>query len=233
LSLRYLTDTPGEAQWLPVEEREWLAAEMAREQGAKSQQAKISIGAALRHRDILLLCLAYFGGTMGTYGLSLWTPKMIQRLGDLSSVQTALLSAIPALIAVPAMLLAGVLSDRSGERRWHCAVPRFIAGLAFVTLALVPMSVPVSIALLGVATAGLTAGYPSLWAIPSTFLGPAAAAGGIGLINASGNLGGFVGPYLLGWFSQHTGAFTGGMLGMAAGAFCSSTFVLLVRKQNT
>ena len=233
VSLKYLTDTPAEAAWLPEEEREWLAEEIAREQAAKPAQAKISIAAALRHRDILLLCIAYFGGTMGTYGLSLWTPKMIQRLGHLSSVETSLLSAIPALVGVPAMLLAGLLSDRSGERRWHCAVPRFVAGLAFVALALIPMSVPVSIALLGVATAGLLAGHPPLWAIPSTFLGAAAAAGGIGLINASGNLGGFVGPYLLGWFSQHTGAFTGGMLGMALGAFGSSTFVLLVRKSHT
>jgi nitrate/nitrite transporter NarK len=128
------------------------------------------------------------------------------------------------------MLISGWLSDRSGERRWHCAVPRFTAGIAFVILALVPMGIPASLALLGIASAGLLAGHPPLWAIPTTFLGAAAAAGGIGLINASGNLGGFAGPYVLGWFSQHTGAFLGGMLFMGAGAFTSAASVLFVRK---
>jgi ACS family tartrate transporter-like MFS transporter len=233
VSLYYLCDHPTLASWLRPEQRDWLTAEIAREQAAKPAQAKLNIAAALRNRDILILCAAYFGGTMGTYGLSLWMPKMIQRLGHLSSVETSLLSAIPALIGVPAMLISGYLSDRSGERRWHCAIPRFTAGLAFVVLALVPMGVPASLVLLGIATAGLLAGHPPLWAIPSTFLGAAAAAGGIGLINASGNLGGFAGPYMLGWFSQHTGAFLGGMLGMAAGAFSSAGFVLLVRKTRT
>ncbi len=230
VSFFYLTDRPEDAAWLPAEERDWLTSEIARDHAAKPPRARFSVASALFHRDILILCVAYFGGTVGTYGLSLWMPKMIQRLGNLSVVQTSLLSAIPALVGIPAMLISGWLSDRSGERRWHCAVPRFTAGVAFVILALVPMGIPASLAFLGIATAGLLAGHPPLWAIPSSFLGAAAAAGGIGLINASGNLGGFAGPYMLGWFSQHTGAFLGGMLFMAAGAFSSAGAVLFVRK---
>jgi ACS family tartrate transporter-like MFS transporter len=230
VSLFYLTDRPEDAGWLPAEEREWLTSEITREHAAKPARARLSVAAALFHRDILILCIAYFGGTVGTYGLGLWMPKMIQRLGHLGAVETSLLSAIPALVGIPAMLISGWLSDRSGERRWHCAVPRFTAGIAFVILAFVPMGIPASLALLGIASAGLLAGHPPLWAIPSSFLGAAAAAGGIGLINASGNLGGFTGPYVLGWFSQHTGAFLGGMLFMAAGGFSSAIAVLFVRK---
>jgi ACS family tartrate transporter-like MFS transporter len=232
VSFLYLNDRPSDAEWLAPDERQWLTAEIELEQARKTAGKRMSLLDALRHRDVLLLALAYFGGTCGTYGLSLWTPTMIHRLGHFSVVKSSLLSAIPAMVGIPAMLINGWHSDLTGERRWHAAIPRIIAGLALVTLAVTTVSVPVAIGLLALGSAGIVAGYPAIWVIPSSFLGSAAAAASIGLINSFGNLGGFVGPDLIGWVSTKTGAFTGGMWFMAIGALMSAMLVLLVRRHS-
>jgi sugar phosphate permease len=231
VSFVYLADRPRDAKWLATDEREWLAAELEREQARKTVGKRMSLWEALRHRDVLLLALAYFGGTCGTYGLSLWVPKMIQRLGHLTVVRSSLLSAIPALVGIPAMLLNGWHSDRVRERRWHASIPRFVAAFALAIMAVATVNVPVALVLLSLGSAGIVAGYPAIWAIPSSFLGTTAAAASIGLINSFGNLGGFAGPYLIGFFSSLTGAFSGGMWFIAAGAGVSAVLVLLVRQR--
>jgi ACS family tartrate transporter-like MFS transporter len=231
VSLVYLADRPRDAKWLATDEREWLAGELEREQARRSTGKRMSLWDAFRHRDVLLLALAYFGGTCGTYGLSLWMPKMIQRLGHLSEVKSSLLTAIPAVVGVPAMLLNGWLSDRAGERRWHAAFPRLLAAVGLATLAVASVDVPVALVLLAVGSAGIVAANPAIWAIPSSFLGSTAAAASIGLINSFGNLGGFAGPYLIGWFSLQTGAFSGGMWFIASASLVSALLVLLVRQR--
>lgn len=226
----FLTDRPRDAAWLPDEERNWLAAELARENRAKPPRT--SLFGALRHADVQLLSAAYFGSTVGSYGLSLWLPKMLQRFGGLSTFDTTLLSAVPSLIAVPAMLFNGWHSDRAGERRWHTAIPRFAAALALAAMAFEPPSLALALVLFTIAFSGIVAGYPPLWTIPSSFLGTTAAAASIGLINSYGNIGGFAGPYAIGWFSTRTGSYLGGLWCMAGAALLSGIFVLLVRARE-
>jgi ACS family tartrate transporter-like MFS transporter len=227
-SLMYLTDRPREALWLAADQRDWLSGELEREASLKPAK-RVSVSAALGNRDVWLLCLAYFGGTTGEYGLSLWLPKILQRIGGLTAVKTTLLTAIPSIAAIPAMLLVSWNSDRSGERRWHAAIPRMVAGAALAAFAVRSLDVPVALGLFAIATAGITAGYGPLWAIPSTILGSSAAAASIGLINAAGNIGGFAGPYAIGWFSTRTGEYAGGLWSVAAALVGSGIFALLVR----
>jgi ACS family tartrate transporter-like MFS transporter len=231
MSYFYLSDWPRDAAWLPDDERDWIESELAREHARKGPRAKMRLVDALRHRDIVLLALAYFGGTCGTYGLNLWMPKMIQRLGSLTAAKSALLAGVPAIAGIPAMLVNGWNSDRTGERRWHAAIPRITAGSALAMLAIFPMSIPATLVLLSVAVAGLFACLPPLWAIPSSILGSTAAAASIGLINSFGNLGGFFGPTLIGLFSQGSGDFKGGMWFVAIAAVSSGALVLCVRKR--
>jgi MFS transporter, ACS family, tartrate transporter len=216
VSFVYLADRPRDAKWLAA---------------GKTTGKRMSLWDALRHRDVLLLAMAYFAGTCGTYGLALWMPKMIQRLGHLSVAKSSLLSAIPAMVTIPLMLLNGWHSDRVRERRWHTSIGRFVSAVALATLAVATVNVPVAIVLLTLGSAGIVAGYPTIWSIPSSFLGATAAAASIGLINSFGNLGGFAGPYLIGWFSTLTGAFSGGMWFIAIGALVSAVLVLLVRQR--
>jgi ACS family tartrate transporter-like MFS transporter len=232
VSMFYLTDRPRDAQWLAKDERDWLAEQLERESEKKTAQRKMSFWNALAHKDILLLCLVYFGGTVGNYGLNLWMPKIIQKLAHLSVTDTALVSAIPAIAAIPLMFLCGWHSDKTGERRWHTALPRVIAGLAMAVLTIPGLGLASVLFWFSVAFAGIVAAYPPLWAIPNTFLGNAAAAASIGLISSIGNLGGFAGPYVIGYFSDKMGNFQGGLWAMAVTLVLCGFLVLVVKKHK-
>jgi ACS family tartrate transporter-like MFS transporter len=158
---------------------------------------------------------------------------MLQRLGHLTTVRTALLSAIPAVISIPVMLAGGWSSDRTGERRWHAAIPRWTAAAALAALALLPAGVPLALVFFTIATCGIMAAYGAIWAMPTSFLGPAAAAAGIGIINSFGNLGGFAGPYAIGWFGKQTGSFLGGTWFMIAGLVFSGLCAILIRTRHS
>jgi MFS transporter, ACS family, tartrate transporter len=228
----YLTDRPAGARWLLPEQAAWLSGELEREkQGmALLHKEKISLWGAMWHRDVLLLCGAYFGAAVGNYGLGLWMPKMLQQLGRLTAGETTMLSAIPAVVAVPAMLWVGWRSDRTGERRWHTAAPRLAAGGALAVLASYTVGVPVALVLFSIALSGIVAAYPPQWAIPGSFLSASAAAASIGFINSFGNIGGLAGPYLIGWFSDRTGgSYVGGLWCMVIALAASGVFVVLVR----
>ena len=115
------------------------------------------LSAVFRNRDVWFLCLAYFGGTSGEYGLSLWLPKILQRVGSLTAAKTALLTAIPSIVAIPVMLIVGWRSDKLGERRWHAATPLFVSGLALALTVAYRASLPASIALFIIADAAAEA----------------------------------------------------------------------------
>jgi ACS family tartrate transporter-like MFS transporter len=228
----YLTDRPRQAHWLDAEERDDLDTALVRERTQAASAAPISPLRALWHRDVLLCAGAYFGGTAGNYGLSLWLPKMLQSLEGLTTTETTLLTAIPAIFAIPVMLGVGWNSDRAGERRWHAAIPRILAAMALGALAIQSTGVAVALLLFSIAFAGIVAAYPPLWAIPGTFLSSSAAAASIGLINSIGNLGGFAGPYLIGFFSDRNGTYLGGLWVMVVALAFSAVCVLLVRRRG-
>jgi ACS family tartrate transporter-like MFS transporter len=225
----YLTDRPRDAHWLEPAQRNWLMRELEQEQARKASVRRISVWGALAHRDVLLLAAAYFGGSVATYGLTLWMPKMIQRFSGLSVTQTAILSAVPALVAVPVMLLNGWHSDRTGERRWHAAIARLLTAVALICAVFVTDNVILTLALLTIAYASVVSAFPPIWAMPTEFLGATAAAASIGLINSFGNVGGFAGPYAIGLFSARTGAFVGGLWCMAIATGISAPLLLLIR----
>ncbi len=225
----YLTDRPRHAAWMPADERDWIAAELEKEEAQAGPARRAPLWEAIRNPNVLLLCLTYFGGTVADYGLGLWLPKFIQRMSGMSVSIVSLLAAIPSIASIPAMLLWGWHSDKTGERRAHTALPRFTAAVALAAIALFNTSVPVAIALFAIATCGIMAAYPSLWSMPTSFLSTTAAAASIGLINSFGNLGGFAGPYLIGFFSNRDGSYTGGMWTMTVALVVSGVCALLVR----
>jgi sugar phosphate permease len=227
VTLFYLTDRPHQARWLKDDEREWLVAELDAEQAAKP--AHVSMWKALSNRDILLLTAILFFGLTPNYGLSLWLPQVVQRLSQRGVSEVSLLSAVPYLLAIPLMLLTGWNSDRTGERRWHTAIPRFLSGAALAVFYFTSDQVWVPLAMLTLATAGFYCAHPGFWPLPTRLLGSTAAAAAIGMINSLGNLGGFVGPYAIGWLSGRTGSFGLPLLAMAASAIVSGLLVFCLR----
>ena len=227
MTLYYLTDHPRQARWLPADERDWLAGELELER--TSERAHTAVWTALRNRNVLLLCAIYFFGLINNYGLSLWLPKIVQRISALDVSQVSLICAIPYFASVPIMLWAGRLTDRSGERKWHTAIPRLVAAGALGAAAFAADSVILSVAAFSVAIVGLYSAHPAFWPLPTMLLGRTAAAASIGLINSFGNLGGFVGPYAIGLSSSASGGFKISLLTLAGCALTSGLLVLLVR----
>ncbi len=229
VTLFYLTDWPKDAKWLPADERDWLTGELEREKQTKKAVKPLSIWQALRHRDVVLLTLLYFFIVTANYGLNFWLPKIVQKLSGLISFQVTLITAIPFLAALPAMLVVGWHSDHTGERRWHTALSIFTVAAALALSQAVGDSVPLAILMFSIAAMGLYSYLPSFWALPTTFLSEASAAACIGLINSFGNLGGFVGPYAIGFLSNKTGTYAAGVFYLVGSAVVSGLLVLTLR----
>jgi MFS transporter, ACS family, tartrate transporter len=222
----YLVDSPERARWLAGAEREWLLAALDREK--KDVPASTGTFSALKMGRIWMLALVYFGLNTVSYGVSLWLPKMIKSLSGVSNFTVGMLSAIPYIAAALAMVAVGLHSDRSGERRWHTAVPA-LAGAIALTGAAYSTSVGPSILLISVAVLGVFSMMGPFWSMPTSLLSGTAAAAGIAFINSIGNLGGFVGPYVIGRVRTSTGQFKGGLLLVSAALAISGVVVLCIQ----
>jgi len=226
-TLFYLTDRPEQAAWLRSDERDWLVGELKREQ--ESKRSHLSAWRALADGRVLLLAATLFLGLTATYGIALWMPKIIERLSASGVSRVSLFASIPYLFALPMMLLIGYHSDRMGERRWHAAIPRICAGAALAACVVSTEHVWISIAALSVAAAGFYGSHAGFWPIPSMLLGRTAAAASIGLINSCGNLGGFLGPYIIGFLTDKTGGFGASLLFLSGCSVASGVLVLCLR----
>ncbi|WP_342162916.1 MFS transporter [Methylobacterium sp. SD21] len=226
--LFYLTDRPEKATWLAPDQREWLVAEMEAERAARGSVAKHGILAGMADPRVLALALVYFGTSAGLYTLGIWAPQIIRGFG-LSPMEVGFLNAIPPTIAVVAMILWARHSDRTGERTWHVVIACLVAS-AGLMLAGAASSVVAVIAALSLVNIGISAAKPPLWAMPTMFLSGSAAAVGIATINAIGNLGGFVGPWVIGWIKDSTGSFAGGLVFVAALLVLSAVLSLVVAR---
>jgi D-galactonate transporter len=233
ITIWYLTDWPGEARWLPDDEKRWITAELEREKQAKKSRHSFKTWEALRHRDVLLLTACYFCAMTGSYGIAFWLPTILKRLSGQSDLKVTLLAALPYIAAFIAQQINGWHSDLTRERRWHAAAPVFICGVALAVAVAFRANLPASILLFIVAGGAFYGFQPVFWAVPTQFLSESAAAASIGLINAIGNLGGFVGPMVIGYLATRTHSFSPGLLYLVASLFLSGMFMLLVGRQST
>src|SRR5262249_39915106 len=129
LVLRWLTDRPAKAHWLNTDERVWLANRMSREDSGREQR---HLGEAMRHPRVWLLCALYFTVAVGSNGMGFYLPKILnERFERPGELKLGILSAIPSLLAVVAMIVVSRHSDRTGERRWHVAGSAFLAAIGW------------------------------------------------------------------------------------------------------
>ncbi|MGE3275731.1 MAG: MFS transporter [Vicinamibacterales bacterium] len=227
--LKYLDETPADAAWLDPDERAWLSTELARER-TQDDGAHHAFGDALRSGRLWALSLLYFCIVMAFYGVSFWLPQIVQSVAGLGAVQVALISAIPYVAAALGMAAIGRRSDRTGERRWHVAVPALVGAAGFVLATLVSTSLALSLLALSIAALGIWGALGPFWAMPAAFLRGTAAAGGIAVVNSVGNLGGFVGPALVGYAREWTGSFAGGLLLLSGTLVAGAAVALLLPK---
>lgn len=212
--LRRLTERPADATWLAADERDWLAREMAAEHD-QTAGMHVTFRTAVSSGRLWALSALYFCIVMAFYGVSFWLPQIVQATGGLSSARVILLTAIPYVAATIGLVVIGARSDHHAERRWHVAIPCLIGATGFVLTALAPQTAAASLLMLSLAAFGIWGALGPFWAMPTAFLRGTAAAGGIAIVNSIGNIGGFAGPFAIGWVRDATGSFEGGLLALA------------------
>lgn len=225
----YLTDRPKDARWLDEDGRKWITDELEREKEAKKNSRKLSTLEALRHPQVILLALACFCYITNSVGLGSWLPKIVQGISGLSTTQVILLSGIPWLVAIPMMLITAWHSDKTRERRWHAAIALFLVGITLSMAIAAGNHLVLAMVAFSAATMALYSFPSPFWALPTIFLTGPAAAASIALINATGNLGGFAGPYMIGYLSDLTGGYTAGIIYLVVCGLIGSALVLSLR----
>ena len=229
VTIFYLTDRPHQAKWLAEDERTWITEELDRERQSKQAIRSYRVLQAFRNREVILLTLAYFFIVTAVYGFNFWLPTIVKKLSGSSNLTVTLISALPYCVALAAILLVGWSSDRTRERRWHTAVCMMVAGVGLLLSLAAGDRVALAMAAFCFAAAGLYGYLPGFWTLPTSFLTGTAAAASIGLINSIGNLGGFAGPYVVGYLSKRTNSYVGGVLYLSLSALVAAGFVLSLR----
>ena len=227
VTLRHLADSPAHAAWLTPQERSWLTGRLAAETALAPKHSGASVLASLLTLRVLALCLAYFGADLGLYGIVFWIPQIFAQAG-IAPARVGYVVAIPYTVAAFGMVWWSRHSDRHRERTWHIAIAAVVGFLGLATSAYVHASALLAVAAFTVGVAGTLSVLPIFWTLPAALLRGAAAAAGIALINAIGNIGGFAGPYAVGWIREATGSFTWGLIFVAAGLLLTGIAVALL-----
>jgi ACS family tartrate transporter-like MFS transporter len=218
--LKILPDNPASAPWLSIDEKENVAGRIASD-GVAGQR---DLRAALRDPRIIALGLVGFGNGAALNGSQLWLPQIVKGMG-FSNLGTGFVIALPYVAGMAAMILWGRSSDRRGERVWHIATACLISAAGFGAASIVQSNLLMVLALtFGVV--GTLAYFGPFFSFPSSFSSGPAAAGGIALVNTFSNLGGFLGPTVIGMIKQRTGDYADAMVALAVVLTASAMIIL-------
>lgn len=224
--LAFLPDRIADAKWLTLDERQVLEAKLEEESAGK--RASHSVTGSFTDGRVWLMALIYLTIPIALYGMGFWLPTIIRANSNGSDFVVGLLSAIPYVLGAVGMVAVGRHSDRTGERRWHIAIPAVIGGTAFALSGMVHGLVP-SLVLLSLAMLGLSSMYGPFWTLATSFLSGVGAAAGIALINCIGNIGGFVGPYAFGYIKDATDSFAAALVALGAVLASGGLLALFVK----
>jgi len=221
----FLTDFPGDATWLAPEQRQWIEMKLREERSVSTQAT--AVGQALKSRIVLRLAALTFSNYFVVYCFIFWFPTMLKSRSGLSDMRVGLLGAVPYAAAFVAMQVNGWHSDMGRERRWHSALPMFVAAAGILGVLSPIRSTPFLV--LGFTIVGLVFAYlPTFWAIPTEILSRSAAAAAVGMINSVGSVAGFAGPYAFGYLHSRTGSFSSGLALMVVAALAGGMLILRI-----
>jgi ACS family tartrate transporter-like MFS transporter len=225
----YLTDRPKDARWLSDDERSWIVGELEREKNEQeSGHGEIGILRAISSGTVVILVAGYFFINLTGYGMNIWLPKMVQRLPGLSLWQVGLVASLPHLCSIPAMILVGWNADRTGSHKLHAMIAASVAAAGLAMSQLAGISATAVVIGLCIAMMGIMSYYPCYWALPAKLLNARAAAAACGLITMA-NIGGFAGPYAIGFLTDLTGTPMAGVLVLVTSAVFAGGTVAFLR----
>ncbi|MBV9655525.1 MAG: MFS transporter [Acetobacteraceae bacterium] len=226
LTLAYLDDRVAHVKWLDDGEKQLIARNIAREDAEKEDLSQLS--AAFKTGRVWLLGLIYFTVASGIYIISFWLPSIIKQTGVSDPLTIGLLTAIPYIAAIIAMILTNASGDRLRERRWHTIIPSYITAGGLALTAYAGSNTLLAMVGLTLAAAGISTAQSCFWALPGAFLGGAAAAAGIALVNSLGNIGGFASTFVVGWMTDLTHSTSASLYLFAALLVIGASLILTI-----
>lgn len=207
--LKYLPASPDKAKFLTRSEQKFIVSTIRNEAFVPGKHS--TLRSMFSNKKVWLCTAIYFCIVAGNATIAFWTPSIVKTLGIDNNLIIGLISAIPFIVGTFAMLWNGYHSDKTGERRFHCAIATLFAAVGLFGTGFFMDNIYLAMICLTIAAAGILAAFPIFWSIPTLFLAGTAAAGGIALINSVGNLAGFVAPYMIGFIKTNTGSLSGGL----------------------
>ena len=224
--LTVMPDKPRDAKWLSAEERGWLQNTIDSEHKAVAAVHGTSVLQAFADPRLIALAFIYFANTTANLGLAFFLPQILKGLG-LTDMQTGLMTSVPYIFGTLGILLFGYVSDKYKERRWTLFAALALTGFGLIAAGLMTGSL-LAVIVMAIAAIGIYGTKAPFWPLPSLFLTGSAAAGGIALINSIGNLGGFVGPYVVGWIRDVTKSYEAGLYFLGGLALVAGVLTLIV-----
>jgi MFS transporter, ACS family, tartrate transporter len=206
----FLTDWPHQARWLPPEEQRWLTAELKAEEAGKIAAGRVRVVDALRNPQTFLLIVIFFLIVTGNQALIFFLPSITENMKSVPVEVRTLAAGLPYACSALGIFLNGIWAARTGQLRWHTAVPMLATGISLGAAVLCGNHVWLTMAMFCLAGFTSQAYLPAFWTLPTTLLGKSAAATAVGLI-CLGNLGGFAGPWLFGYLKTITGRYDAGL----------------------
>jgi ACS family tartrate transporter-like MFS transporter len=227
-----LPDRPHKAAWLPLDERLWLEEELRNELKSKKHDENSQ---KMQHLHvILLLTVVYFMLNLTSYGLSMFLPAIIKAQSGLSSEAASYVASFPYLVALVGMLVNGWHSDYTRERYWHVAIPLALLSAGIFGAALTDqIGIAPVVFMIFVVGPVLYAHLPAFWPIPTMFLGSTTAAAAIGFINMIGNLGGSIGPMIVGAVARDQASFAPALLRIAPWPLAGAVIIVVICRYRT
>ena len=232
LALIVLTDRPEKADWLEPRDRDWLTTTMNAERALRKDTGHSSIGRSLRSGRVWLLSTVYLMNASVTYGIFLWLPQMLQDTAG-PGASVGWLTTLPFVAALIAMVLIGRHSDRTGERKFHVAACALTGAIGLFLAVAFRHQLYLLVLAFAICQIGQRSVMSVFWTMPPMLLSGTAAAAGIALINAIGNLGGFFGPTVMGTLRDATGGYSGGLLVLAGALILEAILVSMLKLPDT
>lgn len=224
--LKMLPDGPAQASWLSPEEKQYIATRLS----AKEPTEHSSLWRALTDIRVIALGFIFFADQSAASGSRFWMPQIVQGMG-FSNLVTSLIVAAPFVVATAVMFAWGKSSDVKGERVWHVAIPLMLTGAGFVIASATTSNI-VALLALSLSMIGPLMFLGPFWGMNSSFHGGKTAAGAIALVSSLGSLGGFVGPNVVGFFTQATGSYIPGIMALAVGLGVATVLVFILGRTS-
>jgi len=224
-----ICDHPRDARWISTEEKDFLENTLQAEAVQLEPPQVRSLWSRLLRREILVMVVINFLHNAAAYGcMTFFTNGLKTR--NFSPAQSGWLFAVPYVVTAVIMVLNSWHSDKTRERRGHVALVYILSGVSLILSVVTREHFWLSYAFMCLAIPGPFAALAPFWAIPTETMPRAVFGPVIGLVNALGNIGGFAGPWIVGFLLKEYNSVAVPFTALGAGLLLAAALCFLLPK---